>query len=111
MYKEEALVYYGNRIAGILKKSKSGYEFIYEKNYLQYPNAAPISLSMPLREEKYESNLLFPFFEGLLPEGWLLNIISTAAKIDRNDKFKLLLHIGQDPIGAVSILPFNSENL
>lgn len=68
-------------------------------------NARQISFSMPMRSEKYESAVLFPFFDGLLPEGWLLDLISATAKIDKNDKFQLLLHTGRDPIGAVSVIP------
>lgn len=102
---ETAMVYYGKRKAGILGKTKAGYEFTYDSDYLKGPAALPISLSLPLTSEKYESRELFPFFEGLLPEGWLLNITATTAKIDKEDKFRLLLHTGEDPIGAVSIMP------
>jgi len=55
----------------------------------------------------YESPRLFSFFDGLLPEGWLLDVTSSTANIDANDKFGLLLHTGEDPIGAVSILPLD----
>ena len=103
-------VYYGKKKAGVLSKTEAGYEFIYELAYLADPEAMPISLGMPLRPEKYESKALFPFFAGLLPEGWLLDLISAAAKIDKNDEFGLLLHTGQDPIGAVSILPSEKSN-
>ena len=102
---EAAVVYYGKEKAGILRKTKAGYEFTYDKNYLKEPAALPISLSLPLKAEKYESRELFPFFEGLLPEGWLLNITAATAKIDKEDKFHLLLHTGEDPIGAVSVKP------
>jgi len=100
-----AEVYYRNKKAGILIKTGEGYEFTYDAKYLSDPDARQISFSMPLRSEKYESARLFPFFDGLLPEGWLLDLISATAKIDKNDKFQLLLHTGRDPIGAVSIWP------
>ena len=61
-------------------------------------------MSFPLASKKFESKTLFPFFEGLLPEGWLLGITSKALKIDENDKFELLLHVGKDTIGAVSVI-------
>ena len=100
-----AAVYYRDKRAGILTKTAAGYEFAYDPIYLLDPAARPISLSMPLRAEKYESFKLFSFFDGLLPEGWLLDLISTSTKIDKNDKFRLLLHTGRDPVGAVSIRP------
>lgn len=106
---ERAAVFYGEREAGLLVKKPGGYEFAYRREYLGDPEARPISLSMPLREEKYESAKLFPFFDGLLPEGWLLELTCAAAKIDREDKFRLLLHTGKDPVGAVSVLPVGTE--
>ena len=100
-----AEVYYRDKVAGILTKTPEGYEFIYGAEYLDDPTARQISFSMPLRSEKYESARLFSFFDGLLPEGWLLDLISATAKIDKNNKFRLLLHTGKDPIGAVSVRP------
>lgn len=100
-----AAVYYREKKAGVLIKTGSGYEFVYDPEYLADPAARPISLSLPLQGEKYKSSRLFSFFEGLLPEGWLLELISATIKIDKNDKYRLLLHTGRDPIGAVSILP------
>lgn len=100
-----AAVYYQEMKAGVLTKTEKGYDFEYGPDYLSNPDAKPISLSLPLRQEKYESTRLFSFFDGLLPEGWLLDIISSTAKIDKKNKFQLLLLTGKDPIGAVSILP------
>jgi serine/threonine-protein kinase HipA len=96
-------VFYLDKRAGTLTKTRTGYEFEYDLAYLADRAARPISLSMPLQSDKYVSRQLFSFFEGLLPEGWLLDLISATAKIDKNDKFRLLLHTGSDPIGAVSI--------
>lgn len=103
MSANRAEVYYGNTRAGELRKTDKGFEFAYDSAYLSAAEARPISMSIPLRAEKYESKALFPFFDGLLPEGWLLELICASAKIDKNDKFRLLLHTGQDPVGAVSI--------
>ncbi|MDD5657933.1 MAG: HipA N-terminal domain-containing protein [Elusimicrobia bacterium] len=105
-----AAVFCKGKRAGLLTKTAGGYEFRYEADYLSAPDAAPISLAMPLRREKFESRELFPFFDGLLPEGWLLDLTCAAAKIDKNDKFRLLLHTGQDPVGAVSVRPLEDES-
>ena len=110
MASQTAAIYYGKKKAGILRKGDAGYEFAYDENYLKDPTALPISLSLPLRSERHESRELFPFFESLLPEGWLLNITVATAKIDKNDKFRLLLHTGEDPIGAVSIRPLEEKS-
>ncbi|MEK7287063.1 MAG: HipA N-terminal domain-containing protein [Elusimicrobiota bacterium] len=103
MSANRAEVIYGDKRAGELRKTGKGFEFEYDISYLSGSSVQPISLSIPLRAEKYESRDLFPFFDGLLPEGWLLDLICASAKIDKNDKFKLLLHTGQDPVGAVSV--------
>ncbi|MFA5138875.1 MAG: HipA N-terminal domain-containing protein [Elusimicrobiota bacterium] len=106
---QRAAVFCKGRRAGLLTKKDTGYEFSYDAGYLAAPEAAPISLAMPLRPEKYESGALFPFFDGLLPEGWLLDLTCAAAKIDKDDKFRLLLHTGQDPVGAVSVRPLEDD--
>lgn len=103
-------VFYRDKRAGTLTKTDSGYEFLYDAAYLTDPAARPISFSMPLQAEKYEAKNLFPFFEGLLPEGWLLEVISATAKIDKNDGFALLVHTGRDPVGAVSIRPAEGDS-
>ncbi|MCJ7473025.1 MAG: HipA N-terminal domain-containing protein [Actinobacteria bacterium] len=104
---KSAEVLYNNKRAGIIKRTDSGYEFIYDLDYLGDNSSRPVSLSMPLSQEIYRSRELFPFFEGLLPEGWLLSQTSSVLKIDVNDKFNLLLNIGRDTIGAVSIIPLD----
>ena len=58
---------------------------------------------MPLRREAYMSNTLFPFFDGLIPEGWLLNVAQKNWKLDENDRFGLLLTVCKDCIGDVNI--------
>lgn len=105
MESKKALVYYNGEKAGVLQKNAAGYVFEYDQAYAATPGARPISLAMPLTKGKFEAATLFPFFEGLLPEGWLLNITIKTLKIDKDDKFELLLHIGKDTIGAISIIP------
>jgi serine/threonine-protein kinase HipA len=41
---------------------------VYDKTYLEYKNAEPISLKLPLTDEPFVSNILHPFFDGLIPE-------------------------------------------
>jgi len=102
---DSAIVYYQDKAAGLLKKTQDGYEFSYDSDYVKDNNSKPISLSMPLSEKKYFSVKLFPFFDNLLPEGWLLELTVSRLKIDKNDKFNLLLHVGNDTVGAVRIKP------
>ena len=98
-----ANVYVKNVFAGTLKETDYGYSFKYDKDYLDNPNSTNISLTMPKQYEEYTSNTLFAFFDGLIPEGWLLNILIKNWKINQNDRFGLLLVACQDCIGNVSI--------
>lgn len=98
-----AYVYVRNIFAGTLCETDSGYSFSYDKDYLKAENATAVSLTLPLTEEIYNSRTLFPFFDGLIPEGWLLNVVSRNWKIDIKDRFGLLLIACKDSVGNVSI--------
>ena len=105
---KQAIVYWKRLKAGILTESDEGYCFVYDKDYLTMPEAQGISLTMPLREEPFQSNMLHPFFDGLIPEGWLLDIAQKNWKIDSRDRMALLPACCRDYIGAVSIEPLNT---
>lgn len=96
-------VYVQNRLAGIISETAQGYSFAYLPTYLAQADALAVSLSLPLQEQVYHSDQLFSFFDGLIPEGWLLEIASRNWKIERNDRFGLLLSVCHDCIGDVSI--------
>ncbi|MFH1289048.1 MAG: HipA N-terminal domain-containing protein, partial [bacterium] len=95
--KRKAKIYFKETLAGLLEETENGYKFVYDIDFIK--NGIPISISLPVREEAFEINELFPFFEGLLPEGWYLDIVSKSLKIDKNDKFGLLLATCKDTIG------------
>lgn len=98
----KANVFYDNELAGYLAETPSGYTFQYDPEFLK--KNIPISVSLPPREEPYQSKELFPFFKGLLPEGWYLNIVSTTQKIDSKDSFGMLIGTASaDTIGAVTV--------
>lgn len=101
-----AKIYYQSQLAGVLSEEDTGYRFVYDNDYLQHPDAIPVSLTMPLSQKEYESNVLFPFFDGLIPEGWLLDISVQNWKLDPRDRMGLLMTCCRDCIGAVSVEPF-----
>ncbi len=101
----QAEVFYGDQLAGIISENDENYLFQYDESYLNFPNAKPVSLTLPLQEEPFESKILFPFFDGLIPEGWLLNIAVDNWKINPRDRFGLLLTLCKDCIGNVSVIP------
>ena len=106
---KQAKVYLFDRLAGVLTENENGYLFQYDSLYLNSPEAEAISLTLPLSETPYQSNILFPFFDGLIPEGWLLNIAEQSWKINARDRMSLLLACCKDCIGAVSIIPINEK--
>ena len=96
-----AKVYFKERLAGVLSDFGDHYEFLYDSEYLK--NGFPISCTLPLKEEAYSSVNLFPFFDGLIVEGWLLDVATKNWKVDQEDRMSLLLLMGKDTIGAVSV--------
>lgn len=98
-----AYVFVREHFAGMLKETDDGYTFSYSDDYLNSKNPTAISLTLPLQKEEYTSKTLFAFFDGLIPEGWLLNIIIHNWKVDQKDRFGLLLIACKDCIGNVSI--------
>lgn len=104
-------VFYKNRFAGILTETDDGdYVYQYDLQYVKnYPNGF-ITFTMPVRTEPFTEKQLFAFFEGLIPEGWLLNIASENWKINKNDRMGLLLACCQNCIGAVHIIPISESD-
>jgi serine/threonine-protein kinase HipA len=83
--------------------------FTYDPDWLVAAGAVPISVTMPLRDEPYLSRGLHPFFENLLPEGWLLELATQKLKIAKDDEFGLLIATCADCAGAVEVLPAETE--
>ncbi len=106
----KAKIYYQDVYAGLLVETDDGeYEFTYDKaNVQNYPNQF-LTFTMPVSDITYNSNRLFPFFEGLIPEGWLLEIATQNWKINRNDRMGLLLACCRNCIGAVSVIPIEEK--
>jgi len=106
-----AKVLYNELVAGTLTETDEGeYIFRYDPAYLEGKGSEPITLTMPLHAEPYRDKRLFAFFEGLIPEGWLLEIASKNWKLNTNDLMGLLLACCHNCIGAVSIQPIDEEH-
>ncbi|MHA4811883.1 HipA N-terminal domain-containing protein [Flavitalea flava] len=101
---KKGLVYYEDQLAGIITENYDGYSFAYDKEYIK-AGGKPVSLTLPIANGTYGNKTLFPFFDGLIPEGWLLNLAADHWKLDRMDRFALLLTLCRDCIGAVSVIP------
>jgi serine/threonine-protein kinase HipA len=102
-------VLFEDKLAGILSEDENGYTFEYYDSYLEEKNQS-ISLTLPTKTKVHKSKTMFPFFDGLIPEGWLLNIAVDNWKLDSRDRMGLILNVCKDCIGAVSILPDEEGN-
>lgn len=100
----KAFVYIHGMFAGTLTEDDDGYTFAYDDAYLSNTNTEAISLTLPLSTKPFASKTMLPFFDGLIPEGWLLDVAQENWKINPRDRMGLLLACCRDCIGAVSIL-------
>jgi len=107
--KREGKVFVKNIYAGNIWQDENGFVFIYASAYIKN-NSLPVSLTMPIREEPYTDSRLFPFFDGLIPEGWLLDLVEKNWKINERDRMGLLLAACRDCIGVVHIEPEDEQS-
>lgn len=96
-------VFFDGIFAGVIAETEMGYSFSYDASYLSRPVPHPVSLTLPLQDEAFTSTLFFPFFDGLIPEGWLLEISLETWKLNPRDRMGLLLTTCRDGIGAVTV--------
>ena len=102
----KAITFVHNIKAGyLIEEDNKTYSFSYENEY----NAEPVSLTMPVNQKNYFFNNFPPFFEGLLPEGIMLEGLLKINKLDKNDYFSQLIAVGNDMIGAVTVKLFEDE--
>jgi len=106
-----AEVYYEKTLAGTLIETEEGYTFAYDRDYLAMKEPEPVSLLLPLSAEPYHSPVMFSFFDGLIPEGWMLHIAEQNWKLNERDRMGLLLNCCRDCIGAVSIRDPGQESV
>lgn len=97
-------VYIKDVFCGIITESEEGYTFEYDKAYLNMDGATALSPTMPLTDETYVKEMMFPVFDGLIPEGWLLDIAQSSWKIDARNRMSLLLACCKDCIGDIGVI-------
>ena len=105
----QAAIYVQDVFCGILQEDEDGFHFQYDAGYLSAKDAMALSPTMPLSSEPYDKEMMFPVFDGLIPEGWLLDIASKSWKIDPRDRMALLLVCCKDCIGDISVKPVGDE--
>lgn len=97
-----ANVFMSGQVAGQLIRCKTAYTFQYDQEYISN-KGIPLSYSLPLQHQAFLNATLFPYFSGLLCEGWLLDLQSKTQHIDKTDSFALLVKNGHDLAGAITI--------
>lgn len=97
------------RVVGLLEELGDGTRFTYSPQWLSDAEALPVSLTLPLRAEAYAHQGLHPFFENLLPEGWLFDVSAKKLKVSKDDPFGMLLATCGDCIGDVEIHPLGPD--
>lgn len=100
----QANIYIKGIFCGVLHEMEDGYHFRYDKDYMTLPGATPLSPTMTFQEEEYHREMMFPVFDGLIPEGWLLDIAQRSWKIDSRDRMSLLVACCRDCIGDISVM-------
>ncbi len=105
----KANVLMNGQTAGYLSETEDGYSFRYDTAYLKSEYAKAVSLTLPLSDKPYNSKTMIPFFDGLIPEGWLLEVAEKNWKLNERDRMELLLACCKDCIGAVSIVEAKEE--
>ncbi len=99
-------VYINGILAGELwLDDQSRFCFQYSKEWLGRQDSFHLSVSLPLQEKPFLKDSCYSYFTNLLPEAKILTALSRKLGIAEEDKFSLLLAIGGDCAGAVSLYP------
>ena len=104
-------VFLNGRIVGQLLREASGaISFVYDDAWLAWENTLPVSLSLPLREDRYVGAPVMAVFENLLPDNEpIRSRIAERVGADGTDAYSLLSSIGRDCVGALQFLPDGEE--
>lgn len=103
---KELVVYMDGVRAGTVRQTSQGNTtFSYDDRYRRGEDATPLSLSMPLTQERHPSRVTVPFLQGLLPDNDARLARLAAEHQTSTNPFALLTHVGRDAAGAVQLLP------
>ena len=100
---KQAVVFLRGIKAGILTEDENGYTFEYDADYLATADAEAVSLTLPMSDKPYRDKVLFPFFDGLIPEGWLLDVAL------RNTDISILDRMHNACVPMINLASFNID--
>jgi serine/threonine-protein kinase HipA len=100
-------VYLNNRLVGRLRRESSGsIDFQYDAGWLGWEHAIPVSVSLPLREDRFIGEPVVAVFENLLPDNDAIKRrVAERAHAQGTDAYSLLGAIGRDCVGALQFVP------
>ena len=100
-------VYLNGRLVGRLRREASGaIDFQYDESWLNWDSTFPVSISLPLREDRYVGDPVIAVFDNLLPDSEdIRRRIAARSDADGIDPYSLLAAIGRDCVGALQFLP------
>ena len=101
---KKAEIYVSNQLAGILIEDENGFSFTYTDEYISKGNRRPVRLTLPINHVPYTSPGLFPFFDGFIPEGWVLCFAEPSLKVSSRDRMAFLVGCCKGWIGGSSFL-------
>ena len=96
----------GAHAATLTRNSDGGVTFAYVDSFLASAKF-PIATTLPLTHTPLVTagGAVPPFFAGLLPEGRRLSALKKSVKTSADDELSLLLAVGEDTVGNVSVVP------
>jgi serine/threonine-protein kinase HipA len=99
-------VYLHRRLIGKLNQDDHGAKtFDYAKEWLNDPDAYPVSHSLPLRQHQFTGKECQAYFAGILPEANSRQMVAKNLGISAKNYFAMLWEIGGDCAGAVTFIP------
>jgi len=106
-------VYLNGRLVGKLRRESSGaIDFTYEQSWLEWPNAFPVSVSLPLREDRYIGAAVVAVLDNLLPDNEpIRRRLAERAAAAGYDAYNLLAAVGRDCVGALSFFRRGSNQV
>lgn len=96
----------GHEVGKYIQHRSGAQEFVYNDLWQSAEYAIPISLSMPLTETKHKGDVVYNYFDNLLPDSKeIRQRIQSRFGIKTDQAFDLLANIGQDCVGAIQLSP------
>ncbi|MDC0357776.1 type II toxin-antitoxin system HipA family toxin [Oligoflexia bacterium] len=96
----------GHAVGTLTQLSRGTLEFTYFEAWLQSDLRRPISLSLPLSPTSYTGDIVYNFFDNLLPDNLdIRERIQKKYNAKTSQSFDLLSHIGRDCVGALQLCP------